>query len=243
MSKENNIQDLLHDVADAIREKKGTNDLINPQDFSEEIRGIQSGGGSKFNADIEFADESMFGQFGWRKVTIHEGVTTISDYCFYNNKVVEEVNFPNTLEEIGGYAFQSSTIRTAVIPDNVRTIGRYAFGSCINILNVTLPRHLETVGYGAFYGDYNIRGTLTFGENVKSIDKQAFTNCSRITCYDFRKCLTIPTLTSSDCFSISLSFSIVVPDNLYDEWIVATNWSSFVAKIVKASEYVEPTQE
>lgn len=44
MAKDNNIQDFLTDVADAIREKKGTTDLINPQDFSSEITSIQSGG-------------------------------------------------------------------------------------------------------------------------------------------------------------------------------------------------------
>ena len=34
---------LLTDIADAIREKKGTTELINPQDFSTEIRGISGG--------------------------------------------------------------------------------------------------------------------------------------------------------------------------------------------------------
>lgn len=45
MAKDNNIQDFLTDVADAIREKKGTTDLINPQDFSSEISSIEVGGG------------------------------------------------------------------------------------------------------------------------------------------------------------------------------------------------------
>lgn len=42
MAKNDNIQDLLHDVADAIREKKGTEELINPQAFSNEIRSIET---------------------------------------------------------------------------------------------------------------------------------------------------------------------------------------------------------
>lgn len=41
----NNLKDHLKEVADAIRAKKGTSDLINPQDFATEIEGI-SGGGS-----------------------------------------------------------------------------------------------------------------------------------------------------------------------------------------------------
>jgi hypothetical protein len=45
MAKDNNIQDFLTDVADAIRDKKGTSDLINPQDFSNEIASIEVGGG------------------------------------------------------------------------------------------------------------------------------------------------------------------------------------------------------
>ena len=44
MAKNDNLKDFLTDVADAIREKKGTTDLINPQDFSSEIASIQSGG-------------------------------------------------------------------------------------------------------------------------------------------------------------------------------------------------------
>lgn len=45
MAKTDNLKDFLTDVADAIREKKGTTDLINPQDFSAEIASIKSGGG------------------------------------------------------------------------------------------------------------------------------------------------------------------------------------------------------
>lgn len=41
----NNLKDHLKEVADAIRAKKGTSDLINPQDFATEIEGISGGGG------------------------------------------------------------------------------------------------------------------------------------------------------------------------------------------------------
>ena len=43
MSKANNLKDFLIDVADAIRAKKGSTDLINPQDFSSEIASLPSG--------------------------------------------------------------------------------------------------------------------------------------------------------------------------------------------------------
>lgn len=45
MAKNDNLKDFLTDVADAIREKKGTSEPINPQDFSSEIASIETGGG------------------------------------------------------------------------------------------------------------------------------------------------------------------------------------------------------
>ena len=43
MSKADNLKDFLIDVADAIRLKKGSTDLINPQDFSIEIASLSNG--------------------------------------------------------------------------------------------------------------------------------------------------------------------------------------------------------
>lgn len=45
MAKNDNIQDFVVDIANAIREKKGTTELINPQNFSDEILSIASSSG------------------------------------------------------------------------------------------------------------------------------------------------------------------------------------------------------
>ena len=57
MAKNNNLTDFLTDVANAIREKKGSSDPINPQNFSDEIASIESGGGGGGGgADVIFRD-------------------------------------------------------------------------------------------------------------------------------------------------------------------------------------------
>ena len=62
MAKTDNLTDFLTDIADAIREKKGTTGAINPQDFSSEIASIESGGGgssavtSASVSDVNFYD-------------------------------------------------------------------------------------------------------------------------------------------------------------------------------------------
>jgi hypothetical protein len=54
--------------------------------------------------------------------------------------------------------------------------------------------------------------------------------------YDFRASKSVPTLEGTFVFNnIPSDCKIVVPDALYDEWIAATNWSSYASYIIKAS--------
>lgn len=67
MAKYNNLTDFLTDVADAIREKKGTSEPINPQDFSDEIASIEVGGGDGWTGH---ADAEGLRAIGWTEEDI-----------------------------------------------------------------------------------------------------------------------------------------------------------------------------
>ena len=60
MAKTDNLTDFLTDIADAIREKKGTTGTINPQDFSSEIASIESGGGSSAVTSAPISDVNFY---------------------------------------------------------------------------------------------------------------------------------------------------------------------------------------
>lgn len=82
MSKQNNLTDFLTDVADAIREKKGTSEKINPQDFSEEIRKIGQ-------APEEEEEE---GEPEWvESFTVVDGVNT--EFVNQNTKIVGTLTY------------------------------------------------------------------------------------------------------------------------------------------------------
>lgn len=91
MSKENNLTDFLTDVADAIREKKGTSEKINPQDFSEEIRGIEGGNnwGHYYEDFKEYID------------AVHPAFASPlqEDVDYYNNVVDSILNGLNTEDD------------------------------------------------------------------------------------------------------------------------------------------------
>lgn len=80
MSKQDNLTDFLTDVADAIREKKGTAEKINPQDFSGEIKNLPSGGSSPFTVD--FGEEIASGN--------PYTLDSLTDDIAYYNQIQEE---------------------------------------------------------------------------------------------------------------------------------------------------------
>lgn len=66
MAKDNNLYDFLQDVAGAIKEKKGSTEPINAQDFSEEIRNLPSGGSTPSKSKwTGHADADGLRAIGW----------------------------------------------------------------------------------------------------------------------------------------------------------------------------------
>lgn len=65
MAKNDNLKDFLTDVADAIREKEGSTDLINPQAFSDRIRAFEIGGGGGGVKWTGHADAEGLKAIGW----------------------------------------------------------------------------------------------------------------------------------------------------------------------------------
>lgn len=82
MAKNNNLTDLLKSVADAIRAKKGTTDLINPQNFDAEIASIPSGSSrNKYGYDGH-VDEAGLRELGWND----NDIAWLQDHCWWNTE-------------------------------------------------------------------------------------------------------------------------------------------------------------
>ena len=127
----------------------------------------------------EIGDHAFYGCIRLKHVTLPKNLKVISEGCF-ENCALEEIIFPETLEEIGKGAFAcryiSAGIQTPVIghsftkitiPDTVKSIGIGAFLGCKRLLDITVPKDLERLEFNAFldtaWYDAQPDGLVMFG--------------------------------------------------------------------------------
>lgn len=141
---------------------------------------------------------------------IPEGVTEIGVAAFQYCRQLTSVKIPESVVKLNANAFGETYLTELVLPMNCSVLNSYALSTMRELI------------------------TLKLG-NVTEIANNVFTNNDKCTLYDFSKCSQVPTLRNVNAFSsINAEAKIIVPAELYDEWIVATNWSQF-------ADYIEPT--
>ena len=110
MAKNNNLKDFVTGIASAIREKKGTTELINPQDFENEIRTIQTGSDPASGKSLaaQIIDKSV------TDVTAGDlkGVTKIGDYAFDSCTSLTNITIPDGVTSIGDNSFSNCSTNT-----------------------------------------------------------------------------------------------------------------------------------
>ena len=259
MAKNDNLTDFLADVANAIREKKGTTDLINPQDFSAEIASIETGGGDTPTPDMPVIGDGKtylyikiagngrmvvslyFSQSVANGVTIDWGdgsaTQTLSGTGYKN--------VTHTYAEIGEYTISLNPSSGCILDFGSGSSAYCVMGDtgnngrvyCNMLQAVEIGKNVTSIGDNAFRYCSSL-ASVVIPDSVTSIGNNAFYCCYGMAYYDFRASKSVPTLSNKTAFnSISSDCEIVVPDSLYDTWKAATNWSSYASKIVKASEF------
>lgn len=86
---------------------------------------------------------------GYTSVVVEEGVTSIGNYAFYNNKNLVSVEIPSTVEKVGAQAFGGCTGLVSIFKFGAGscTVARTAFNGISNKSNITLYYELGASGW------------------------------------------------------------------------------------------------
>lgn len=165
------------------------------------VEGVAYGETGETISSISGSSDAKGGSFP--KYTIVND-SIIADQAYYNDKRTE-ITIPDTITEIGEFAFARSEINSMSIPEGVEKIGYAAFYHCDSLTNVVIPSTVKEIAPSAFdktpwmqnwkqsgSGDFLIVGdgillayrgsgsVVNIPDSVKTIGADAFSGHSEI---------------------------------------------------------------
>lgn len=205
--------------------------------------GQSSSGSNYYCTAVRIATVTSINAYAFRScssltsIVIPNGVTSIHSNAFYRCFSLTSIIIPDSVTSIDVNAFISCySLTSIVMPNGVTSIGYSMFSACSALISIVIPNGVTSMGDSAF-ADCSSLTNIVIPNSVTSIGTTAFLSCYSLIKYDFSQSIAVPMLSNTNAFTnINKIAKIIVPDSLYDEWIAATNWSTYANYIYKASE-------
>lgn len=128
--------------------------------------------------DIDNLHENPFWKMGvGTELIIEDGVTSVgANICSRNCRNLQTLTLNNTLLKIGDNAFSGCSIRKLILPDSIKSIGKFSFDNCDELTKVKLSANLKTIPEQAFLGCEQLQ-EIKLPDNLEVIESNAFTSC------------------------------------------------------------------
>ena len=188
-------------------------------------------------------------------ISFSDNCTSFGNVAFMDSKIDYMVIPRYAGKNSVGGTIGNKNLRKVVIQDNVSlNVFSSMFGSCLLLASCRIYSTDAPLPTSMFNGDgmlddvllpdglpsimslaFNTCRKLThlvIPKTVTTIEASAFNNCSAMKYYDFSNHESVPTLTGNAFGGIRSDCEIRVPTALYEEWIAATNWSTYADNIV-----------
>lgn len=133
------------------------------------------------NSKIEKIEKSVWENcIRLEEVNFPNSLKEIGDEIFYNCSRLQKVDLSNSLIKIGRGAFYGCTgLETMNLPDSLTKMGYEAFGGCSKLDNVVVPKGVKNLQNGTFSNCSSLTGVI-LNEGLEYIGRNAFENCIRL---------------------------------------------------------------
>lgn len=187
-----------------------------------------------FGDDIKEIDAWAFGNCPLETIELPKNIEYIGDAAFTRTHV-KSINFPASLIEIGGHAFQDNIAleRIEFSGNNLKRIEDGAFSNCRSLNNVVLPNRLEYIGNEAFNSCYFTEFRIP--SSVKEIGDNAFRECSRL--MDVYAYVIDPIQINQNTFWNWTKATLHIPEQTENKYHLNTQWNQFINQTTFNEDY------
>lgn len=161
------------------------------------------------------------------------GTTNSSNELFYGCSSLQRLCLPDSLTTFGSKecCYNCSALSELAFAKTITAIPSSNFSGCESLMKIELPENLRTIASSSFSRCRSLL-ELIFPSGLTSIGSSAFGNCTWIRKFDFSKCEQVPTGGSDMFANIQQGYRIIVPYQLYSDWIAAPVWSIYADYII-----------
>lgn len=156
-------------------------------------------------------DEAFLDCISLTSITIPDSVTNIGHDVFCNTPWLETKQNNNPLVIVNGILIDASTSKGIVtVPDNVTSIGEFAFSGCTSLTKIIIPNSVKSIGFAAFQDCSNLE-EVTIPQSIIKIEPFTFDCCIKLKKISLPNSITdIGAFSFRSCYCIT---SMVIPNS------------------------------
>lgn len=193
-----------------------------------------------FVTEINFGDNVTLNSYSLNNLGALKALSfakniNLNKSVFYDNPYITCLVIPSATKKVD-IQYGLIGLKTLCLPSTTTELVKSDEEATYNMFKFCIPQGVIRLEKGQFQNANFLSVVIPNG--VASIGDSAFSGAYYLNHLDFSQHTHIPTLGANAIESSPTGeFEIIVPDNLYDSWKSATNWSTYAKHIVKKSDW------
>ena len=133
----------------------------------------------KLSNVTKIGERAFSGCIGLKEIILPQSLTEIGEYAF-NKTALASITLPQSIDKVGnGWFSDCKYLETVNFDGKIKEIGNSAFNGCISLKNIEIPSSVVNIGNSAFNGCISLKN-IEIPSSVVNIGNSAFNGCTSL---------------------------------------------------------------